>query len=289
MSLSKKIYFLAVICTFAGLTKGIRAQTMLDGFMKASGEGTVVLNYSYESYDRFKFAKTTRGAPLSLGAKIDTKAAGLFAAYGLPKNLNVVVSIPYVIIQGNGDELEREQEVRGFQDATVYLKWKPIETRVGQGDFSAMAALGSSFPLSDYGADDILSLGNQATTAEFRAIAQYKFDFGFFANAQVGYSIRSNNVPDATILSGKVGYAVSKFYLDACVKIQISDSDAPDIMRPLIPFYENRVNFALLGINGYYPISSQLGLVAGFSHMLGGRNAVLPTGYSGGIVFNFGQ
>ena len=278
---------LALLCSL--FIHGLSAQAILDGFAKKPGEGTIVVNYSWEQYDRFKFGTTTRGAPLSLGGEITTQTVGLFANYGLFKNLNLVVSLPYVSISGAGDKLERDQDVSGFQDVAAYLKWLPYQANIGNGTLAVAGAIGTTTPVEDYAADDILSLGNGATTLETKALVQYKSHYGFFANAQAGFSFRSNNVPNATILSGKVGYAGAKFYLDVCLRSQISDPDAPDIHRPAIPFYENRVNFTQLGVNGYYPLSSNVGLVASFMHYVAGRNAVLPTGYSGGIVYNWGM
>ncbi len=268
------------------------AQPVTDGFMKGKGNGSLVVSYSWERYDEFYFADTKRDAPPPYGGQITTQSINLYGFLGLTDDIDIILNVPFIIAEGDG-QAPPEQEVSGLQDASLFLKWRPLFIEMGGGNLSFLGALGFATPLSDYSADAVLSIGNQATRADLRLITHFISNAGIFGELQAGYSLRSNEVPNATLLSAKLGYAAEKFYIDLWSETQISNSDAPDIgQAPFFsettsPFSLTRVNYTQLGATVFVPIVSSFGVSAGVGRYVSGRNVGLATRFSGGLVYSF--
>ncbi len=290
MRLAKAILTRSFLLMFILSTSGLTyAQSLVDGFMKGKGHGSVVVSYSWERYDQFYFADEKRDAPAPFGGEITTQSVSLYGAIGISDDLDVVLNVPYVNAQGDAAEMAGapDQSVGGLQDLEVALKWRPLVLESDLGKLSFLASAGFGTPLSDYAANAVLSIGNQATRFDGRLITQYQSSVGIFAELQAGQSFRSNDVPNATLLLAKVGYAGSFFYVDLWSSTQISDSDAPDINPAEVPFNETRVNFTQIGASVYVPIISSLGVSAGVARYVSGRNVGLSTRLSAGVVYNF--
>ncbi|MEM9834532.1 MAG: transporter [Bacteroidota bacterium] len=268
------------------LINPVNSQSLADGFMKGKGHGSIVVSYSWERYDEFFFGADRMDAPPPFGGEITTQSVNLYGIYGLTDNLDIIVNLPFITAQGANEEPEApDQDVSGLQDVALFLKWHPLYIETEGGNLSFLGAAGIATPLSDYAADAVLSIGNQSTRVDVRLMTQYFMDNGLFIDLQAGYSVRSNNVPNATMLTGKIGYAGKNFYVDLWSETQISDSDAPDIGG--VPFNETRVNYTQVGISGYVPLTSSLGLSAGVGRYVDGRNVGLATRVSGGVVYSF--
>ena len=264
---------------------GAYSQSLVDGFMKGKGHGSAVLSYSWERYDQFYAGASKTDAPPPYGGQITTQSISVYGIVGLADALDLVVNVPYITAQGRGDRSRTDQSVGGLQDAALMLKWRPLKFENNQGKLSLLAAAGGATPLSNYAADSVLSIGNRATRIDGRLITQYVLSSGVFAELQAGYSVRNHPVPNATLLSAKVGFAASSFYLAVWSETQISDRDAPDIGAA--PFSETRVNYTQMGISAYYPFSSSVGVSLGAAQYLAGRNVGSATRVSGGIIYNF--
>jgi len=262
------------------------AQSLTDGFMKGKGHGSLVLSYSWERYDEFYFGTERRDAPPPFGGEITTQSVSLYGIYGLTDNLDIIVNVPFIDAQGANEEPEApDQNVSGLQDVAVFLKWRPLHVETESGSFSFLGAAGFATPLSDYADNAVLSIGNQSTRVDARLMTQYFMNNGLFIDLQAGYSMRSNDVPNATLLAGKIGYAGKNFYVDLWSETQVSASDAPDIGG--VPFNETRVNYTQIGLSGYVPLTSSLGISAGVGRYVSGRNVGLATRISGGVVYSF--
>ncbi|MGD1889642.1 MAG: transporter [Cyclobacteriaceae bacterium] len=268
------------------VTHTAKSQSLADGFMKGKGHGSLVLSYSWEQYNEFYFGSERMDAPPPFGGEITTQSVSLYGIYGLTDNLDIIVNLPFIAAQGANEEPEApDQNVSDLQDVALFLKWRPLYIETESGNLSFLGAAGFATPLSGYEADAVLSIGNQATRVDARLMTQYFMNNGFLVDLQAGYSIRSNNVPNATMLAGKIGYAGKNFYIDVWSETQISDSDAPDIGDA--PFNETRVNYTQIGISGYVPLTSGLGISAGVGRYISGRNVGIATRVSGGVVYSF--
>lgn len=273
------------------------AQSPISGFMKAKGEGSITVTQSREDYsDVFLVPNKVNSVPVF--NEVTTKSVSLYAEYGFSDRLNFVVSLPYIQTTGeatpatlanNGFENERS----GFQDVSIYGKYKIKSYEVMSGNLDIIGALGVETPLGDYNVDEglqsIIAIGNRSTDITGLAIANYKHNSGVFAIGQVGYSVRSNDVPNAVISELKLGYAASVIYGDIYIANQLSGSDGVDILGEGFTgfFPATRVNYTRIGANMFVPIVKGFGLTAGVNTYIAGRNLGDSTGAYSGLSFSF--
>lgn len=273
------------------------AQSPISGFMKAKGEGSITVTQSREDYnDVFLVPNKVNSVPVF--NEVTTKSVSLYAEYGFSDRLNFVVSLPYIQTTGeatpatlanNGFENERS----GFQDVSIYGKYKIKSYEIMSGNLDIIGALGVETPLGNYNVDEglqsIIAIGNRSTDITGLAIANYKHNSGIFAIGQVGYSLRSNEVPNALISELKLGYAASVIYGDIYIANQLSGSDGVDILGQGFTgfFPATRVNYTRIGANMFVPIVKGFGLTAGINTYIEGRNLGDSTGAYSGISFSF--
>ena len=273
------------------------AQSPISGFMKAKGEGSITVTQSREDYnDVFLVPNKVNSVPVF--NEVTTKSVSLYAEYGFSDRLNFVVSLPYIQTTGeatpatlanNGFENERS----GFQDVSIYGKYKIKSYEIMSGNLDIIGALGVETPLGNYNVDEglqsIIAIGNRSTDITGLAIANYKHNSGFFAIGQLGYSLRSNEVPNAVISELKLGYAASVIYGDIYIANQLSGSDGVDILGEGFTgfFPATQVNYTRIGANMFVPIVKGFGLTAGINTYIEGRNLGDSTGAYSGISYSF--
>lgn len=286
--------FASAFLLLSGLTM---AQSPVNGFMKKSGEGSVVLSYSQESYSKvFLVPNEVDGVPTFNDVTISS--ISFFGEIGISDNFNVVLNVPYISAEGNASQAVLtnngfENKRKGIQDLKVYAKYRFHTFNFEKSSLDLMGAAGIETPLGNYSADEgvqsIIAIGNEATTYNAFGIATFKLESGLFATGQVGYSFRNNDVPNALLSEFKIGYAASKFYVDAFVASQLSDDSGVDILGQGFTgfFPATRVNYTRIGVNAFYPITKELGITAGTNAYVSGRNLGKATGAYGGVVYSF--
>ncbi|WP_243765933.1 hypothetical protein [Polaribacter cellanae] len=273
------------------------AQSPVNGFMKKSGEGSVVLSYSKESYSKvFLVPNEINGVPTFNDVIISS--VSFFGEVGVSDNFNVVLNVPYIRAEGNASDAVLanngfENERKGVQDLKVYAKYRFHTINFEKSTLDFIGAAGIETPIGNYNADEdlqsIIAIGNQATTYNAFGIATFKLQSGFFTTGQLGYSVRSNEVPNALLSELKIGYAASKFYVDAFVANQLSDDSGVDILGEGFTgfFPATRVNYTRIGVNAFYPFTKEIGVTAGTNAYISGRNLGKATGFYGGLVYSF--
>ncbi|MHA7842298.1 MAG: hypothetical protein ACX93I_03195 [Winogradskyella sp.] len=287
-----------IIRGFCLLIMGVSfAQSPVNGFMQKAGEGGLSLSYSYESYDKvFLVPEEVDGVPVF--NDVTKTSISLYGDIGISDNLNIVLNVPYIKSEGNATDATLanngfENERSGIQDLKVYVKYRFSRFNLGENTLDLIGSIGLETPLGDYSADEglqsIIAIGNEASSFNTFGIATFKTKSGVFATGQVGYSFRGNSVPDALISELKLGYAASKFYLDAFVANQLSDKEGVDILgEGFVGFFPaTRVNYTRVGVNGYVPFFDGIGLTAGANTYIAGRNIGKSTGFYGGLVYSF--
>lgn len=301
--MSTKINALLILLFLLSSAVGM-AQGPIGGFFSAQGEGSVTASYTYTKYDAFYVAdeKSPEGGVPGLG-EVDQNIYSLYAKYGVTDDLTLVAIIPYISASGeNGpDPITGRQDIDGFQDFSLWAKYRPFSADFNGGRFDALVAAGFSLP-DGYEPNGILSLGSGAFSTDFKVGGQVNLTNGLFATALAGYSIRGNatselggtetkfDVPNAINLMGKIGYAGAKFYVEGWIANQNS-TDGVDIMGEGFTgnFPETEVDFTSIGASVYVPILPALGVSVGYGTTIDGRN-VGDSNYIGtGLTVNFGR
>ncbi len=273
-----------------------QAQSPVSGFMNGKGEGAIALSYTAEKYDNVFLAPTdAQGVPVF--NEVNVNSVSLYATYGITKRFNAIVSLPYIQTHGHATdvvlkELGFENERKGVQDLSLFVKYNPYECKVGTSDLSFIIGAGLKTPIGAYkveeGLQSILAIGNRATSINGLAIAQLRTKSGVFLATQAGYSLRNGEVPNAVIGEIKAGYGSSRFYVDAWYAGQISDGGVNILgegFQGIFPATD--VSYTRAGVTLYVPIAGGFGISGGVSKYLTGRNVGESTGVSGALVYKF--
>lgn len=278
-----------------GLTPGI-----LDGFMKGQRKASVAIIASQEAYDTYYVNKTETKNP-NLGA-VTTQALTLVGTYGLGYDLDLVITAPYVRTEASAGYFPKQE---GLQDITGTLRWEAFDYKLGSTRLSWLFAAGYSMPMQNYVNDAFVAIGRGSRNLDGRTMLHYKAG-PFFATGQYGYIRRGQvtldhvvnyydpsqlnpnsgtkvNVPDVTELIIRTGVITKWVYLDVWGQKQTPRTEGTNI-GPGIPFPTNGVGFTRVGTTARLRLVGKLGLTAGASTVLGGRNTGKSTRLDGGLV-----
>ncbi|HEX2607994.1 MAG TPA: hypothetical protein VHK91_11465 [Flavisolibacter sp.] len=279
------------------------AQTDNDADMMAKGLFCAGPMYSYSSWDHYWEGKLNRTNE-NLGT-VSTKTISVMGNYGISKKLNILFNVPYVQTKASAGTMAG---LKGFQDLSLFLKWKPLKMDLGKGKFSLAAVAGYSTPLTNYAADYLpLSIGLQSQNLTGRVIADYQYK-KFFVTGAAAYVYRNNikidrtayyttemhytnevKMPDAGSFHVRTGYRSKTLLLEA-VFMNWTTFGGFDITRNNMPFPSNRMNMTTAGPsikwrpNG---IVKGFTLHAGADFTLKGRNVGQAQTIYGGIYYIF--
>ena len=104
-------------------------------------------------------------------------------------------SVPYVKTKASAGTLHG---LKGIQDLSLFIKWRPIQTKIGYGRLSLFGIAGVSIPLTNYVADFLpLSIGLHSKTASARIMVDYQRG-NLFATGSATYVLRDNIKIDRT-------------------------------------------------------------------------------------------
>ena len=287
----------------AGTTSALHAQSLVSGFMAGKGHGSLVVSGTTERYTSAYLApERVQGVPVF--SEVRVNSLNLYGTYGITDKIDAVISLPYIQSKGQAfgaaiadlNTLYPSQGFantrQGFQDVTALLKFKSYTREIGSSILDLLGVVSFSTPVSNYetntGLGYIIAIGNRATKGTALGVAHLKTASGVFATGQVGYSLRSGNVPNALVGEAKLGYAGPKNYVEASASFQESNGGT-DITENGFDgtFTATRVNYLRLGASAYRPITNGFGLTLGASTYVAGRNIGKSTGYSAGITYNF--
>ncbi|GAB3572804.1 hypothetical protein GCM10027345_04600 [Hymenobacter daeguensis] len=271
--------------------------------MAGKGHGSVVVSATAERYESAYLAPVkAEGIPVFQEVRVNS--LNLYATYGFTDKIDAVVSLPYIQSKGraagvtiNDLNLQRPNEGftnsrQGFQDVTALLKFKSYSREIGSSILDLLGVVSVSTPVSNYqtntGYGYIIAIGNRATKYSAVGIAHLKTSSGVFATGQVGYSLRTGEVPNALIGEAKIGYAGPKNYIEGYASFQESNGGTDISEQGFIGFFPStRVNYIRVGASAYRPITNGFGLTLGASTYVAGRNIGKSTGFSAGITYNF--
>lgn len=298
-TLIKKHTLFAVLLSVT-VTAGLKAQTDNDAIMMAKKNLCIGGMYSYNSWTNY-WEGTFKRNNDNLG-KVSTQTIGLMGNYGITNNLNVIFNVPYVKTKASQGVLSGFD---GFQDLSLWLKWKAYQHNVGKGKISLYALGAFSTPLSDYNIDLLpLSIGLHSTTFTGRAMADYQQN-KFFVTAHGSYSRRNNvkldrtgyyttelhltnevEMPDMAMYGIRTGYR-SKYFTADVMLSQMNTIGGFDIRKNDMPFPSNNMDATSIGINAKYTVPSykHLEFYGGASYVIDGRNVGQSTTISAAIFY----
>jgi hypothetical protein len=262
--------------------------------------------YSYSSWKNY-WEGTLKRENLNIG-KVSTQMFGLMGNYGITRKLNALFSVPYVKTKASAGTLHG---MKGVQDLSLFLKWRPIQKKMGYGRLSLFGIAGVSFPLTNYVADFLpLSIGLHSKTALARVMVDYERN-NLFVTGSATYVFRDNveidrtayyttemhytnevEMPNGANYNFRAGFRNQRLIAEAVVN-NWTTLGGFDITRNNMPFPSNKMNATTVGINLKYvfPFLPQLSIVAGGNTTVAGRNMGQATNVYGSFfyVFNLGH
>jgi Putative MetA-pathway of phenol degradation len=297
----KIIIWILLLMPFAGM-----AQTDIDAIMMEKNAFCVGPMYSNSSWKNY-WEGTLKRDNANIGT-ITTQMFGLMGNYGVRRKLNLLFSAPYVKTKASAGTL---RGMKGIQDLSLFVKWRPVQKKMGEGKLSVFGIAGLSFPLSDYTPDFLpLSIGLHSTTVSARVMADYQ-QGNLFATGSATYVYRNNikidrtayyttelhltnevEMPDGANFNFRAGFRNQRLIAEAVVN-NWTTLGGFDITRNNAPFPSNKMNATTVGANFKYVLPSlpELSLVAGGNLTVAGRNMGQTNTVYGSFfyVFNFSK
>ncbi|MBS1746018.1 MAG: hypothetical protein JST21_07605 [Bacteroidetes bacterium] len=279
------------------------AQTDMDAIMMGQHNLCVGPTFSHSSWNKY-WEGTLKRDNDNIGT-VSTNTYSIMGVYGITDRLNFLFGAPYISTKASAGTLHNSS---GIQDLSLWLKWMPIEKKLGkQSLFSVYGLAGFSTPLSNYQADYLpLSLGLHSTTASARLMFDYQHH-GFFATVSGTYQYRNNihidrtsyyttemhitnevEMPDMAGFNVRTGYRSFRVIAEAFFS-QNNTLGGFDIRRNDMPFPSNRMNASIAGVHIKYVPKKlpALSIEAGSSYLLHGRNIGQSTEYNASVFYIF--
>lgn len=278
-----------------GLTPGI-----IDGFMKGQRKASLAVLASQEAYSTY-FLNQTETKNLNLGT-VTTQTLTVVGTYGLGYDLDLIVSAPYVRTEASAGYFPKQE---GLQDISGTLRWEAFDYKLGKTRLSWLFAAGYSMPMQHYVNDAFVAIGRGSSNLDGRTMLHYKAG-SFFITGQYGYIRRGQvkldhvvnyydpsqlnpnsgykvNVPDATEIIIRTGIITKWINLNVWGQRQTPTVEGTNI-GPGVPFPTNGIGFTRAGATAWLRLVGKLGLTAGASTTLSGRNTGKSTQLTGGLV-----
>lgn len=266
-TMTHRLLSLAALLLWAA---SLGAQGAITGFMPKPGQTDLAVSYADERFDTYVFGTTEQASFLR------TLSFNFFAEHGLSKRSSVVLALPFVHI---------DAENRGLQDANLALKYRNEYKEYDSGNFSAITAVGLSFPATRYRIDTPNPIGQRATVMQARLVLQYNDYAGWFVNAHTGLDFRL--IPDVqvavpTLVRG--GYGSKQFYVEAWLEYFHTFNAGTD--GNISGGTGSR--WWRTGATLYVPVTQQFGVLGGAAFVLAGQNIGLSDRWNAGAVYKLG-
>jgi hypothetical protein len=294
---------LSALCLLVFFQLASNAQTDMDAIMMGQHNLCVGPTYSHSSWKNY-WEGTMKRDNQNLGT-VSANMYSIMGVYGITDRLNFLFGVPYISTKASAGTLHNS---RGIQDLSLWLKWMPIEKKLGKNSlFSVYGLAGFSTPLSNYQADYLpLTLGLHSTTTSARLMFDYQHR-GFFATASGTYQYRNNihidrtsyyttemhitnevEMPDMASYNIRTGFRSFRWITEVFFQ-QNRTLGGFDIRRNDMPFPSNRMNASIGGVHIKYVPKKMpaLSLEAGGSYVLKGRNVGQASEYNASVFYIF--
>ena len=253
-------------CLLVFFQLAANAQTDMDAIMMGQHNLCVGPTYSHSSWKNY-WEGTMKRDNQNLGT-VSANMYSIMGVYGITDRLNFLFGAPYISTKASAGTLHNS---RGIQDVSLWLKWMPVEKKIGKNSvFSVYGLAGFSTPLNNYQADYLpLTLGLHSTTASARLMFDYQHR-GFFATASGTYQYRNNihidrtsyyttemhitnevEMPDMASYNVRTGFRSFRWITEVFFQ-QNRTLGGFDIRRNDMPFPSNRMNASIGGVHIKY-------------------------------------
>jgi hypothetical protein len=283
-----------------------QAQTDLDYDMMGKNLFCSGFTYSHSSWDHYWEGNFKRDNA-NLG-KVSTRMIGYMGNYGISNKLNVLFNIPYVKTKSSAGTMAG---MKGFQDVSLFVKWKPLSFDFGHNQLSLYGVAGFSTPLSDYTADFLpLSIGLESQTMLARIIFDYERG-KFFVTGSGTYTFRKNiqldrdayyttelyltnevKMPNVAGFNFRTGYRGKSLIVEAIIN-NATTLGGFDITKNNMPFPSNQMNMTTAGAKIRFQPNRlpNLSLHAEGNYTIAGRNVGQAQTFMGGAfyIINFNR
>ncbi len=302
---TKKIALVCLLTAF--WASAVQAQMLTDGVFMP--QNTMCTGFSFEQSQFSNYWEGTLKRDNPNVGTMTVQSIAYMLNYGITSKLNVIVALPYVATQATGGTL---RPMSGIQDLTVGLKYQAFEWHLGKDQFSGVAEIGGTLPVTNYVAAFPLAIGTQSKSVFGRALLRYITKNDFIAEGSAAYWWRSNVtidqtnyytnnsyvttnqvvMPDVAQLALKLGYYTYRWGIVASGQMTNCTSGS-DIRRGDMFFPNNNIDATRVGIEGHYRIEAlnDLYLTASVLKTIDGRNAGEATSlmFSAAYVFDFNK
>jgi len=293
----------AMIATGIAWGGVVSAQTDLDAIMMNKNQFCQGITYDYSSWDHY-WEGTFKRDNANLGT-VSTQALMYMPNYGITNNLNVMASVPYVWTKATQGTLHG---MEGFQDLSMYVKWRPLVKSFGKNQFSLFTVGGFTTPLSNYVVEFLpMSIGLGSTNLSARGMIDYRHHH-FTATASATYTWRSNvkldkdayydtelhltnevDMPNQTLYQLRTGYR-GKYLIAEALLTKVTTLGGYDITKNNGQLYPNlRMNSTTVGAAVKYTLKSftNISFTVGGNYTVAGRNVGQSTMFNVGAYYVF--
>lgn len=277
------------------------AQTADDGFMMPKGEACAALVAQQNEWSEYWEGSLKRDNP-NLGT-VSMQAVMPMVNYGITDYLNIILAVPYIKTAASAGTLRGH---RGFQDAAVWLKFKPVSFDVGKTKLAIQVLAGATTPASGYLPDYLpLSIGLGCQNLNTKAAAHWETPKGLFVTASGGYQYRTNTKVNRTNYYTDQGYTAEEARMPNWTEYKIAlgylkhhlkatayytgfnTLGGTDIRRNDMPFPSNNMDGTKIGgeVQVYLGQSKALSILAMGNKVLSGRNIGQSWMLGGGLAY----
>ena len=254
------------------------------GFLRGEGNLDLAITYTHDTYDKF-WVGTDKVAMPGVG-EVDRTGYGLYAAYGLTDDLDLVLSSAYV--EAESDGIAGAPDEHDLQDVVLAAKWRVARARQSWGEAWLALAPGLKLPGSDYENNAITAIGDGQIDWRGRLIGHLQTNDGWFASLETGYDRRNGAPRDELPFHLTVGGTIAERFTVAPFFSHVESLGGTDIGPPgTNDFPTNEEDFTRVGVSCYARVSARFGLTASWRTTLDGRNTGDVEGFSMGVVLRF--
>ncbi|MGL4630646.1 MAG: transporter [Leadbetterella sp.] len=257
----------------------------------------IAVSYSQDSWKSY-WENTLKRENFNIGTHT-TQTIMPMVAVGVVKNLNAIVSLPYITTKASAGNLMGQS---GFQDLSLQLKYRAFNKK----GLSLHIGAGASVPTNKYVAEFLpMSIGFGAKTISGRLTANYLHKTGMYVTAGTKYTVRGNTeidkdayqaydgiiysnqvaLPSINEVQARAGWINKGSHIQAEVFYeQVNCLSGDNIRRNDMPFLTNKMEASMIGFYGKFQPKT-FGANFRIAQVISGKNVGSTLSITAGLVY----